>query len=45
MNETPEMTALEAPPFSLVSADGTTVSLEDFRGKKNVVLVFNRGFF
>ena len=33
-----------APDFSLPSFAGNTVSLSDFRGRKNVLLVFNRGF-
>jgi len=32
-----------APDFSLESLDGDTLTLSDFRGKKNVVLVFYRG--
>jgi peroxiredoxin len=33
-----------APDFTLTDLDGKNVSLSDFRGSKNVVLVFNRGF-
>jgi peroxiredoxin len=33
-----------APEFSLPGIDGIPVSLADFRGRKNVLLVFNRGF-
>lgn len=33
-----------APDFSLVDYRGQTVRLADFRGQKNVLLVFNRGF-
>lgn len=33
-----------APEFSLPDFSGKTVSLSDFRGKKNVLLVFNRTF-
>jgi peroxiredoxin len=33
-----------APEFSLVDANGKQVRLSDFHGKKNVLLVFNRGF-
>jgi peroxiredoxin len=33
-----------APDFSLVGLDGKHLSLSDFKGSKNVVLVFNRGF-
>ena len=32
-----------APDFTLESLDGTRISLSDFRGRKNVVLVFYRG--
>jgi cytochrome oxidase Cu insertion factor (SCO1/SenC/PrrC family) len=32
-----------APDFSLESKDGTTITLSDFRARKNVVLVFYRG--
>lgn len=34
-----------APEFSLPSVSGETVSIKQFRGKKNIVLVFLRGFF
>lgn len=33
----------KAPDFTLEEMDGKRVSLSDFRGKKNVVLVFYRG--
>jgi peroxiredoxin len=33
-----------APEFELVDYQGQSVKLADFRGRKNVVLVFNRGF-
>ena len=32
-----------APNFTLENMDGQKISLSDFRGKKNVVLVFYRG--
>jgi peroxiredoxin len=45
-------TAVPAPPenaaqlFSLPRAlDGSQISLESYRGQKNVVLVFYRGFW
>ncbi len=33
-----------APDFTLPDQDGSPVSLSDFRGSKNVLLVFNRTF-
>jgi peroxiredoxin len=33
----------KAPPFSLLSATGTSVALQDYAGKSKVVLVFYRG--
>ena len=36
----------EAPDFSLPVANGAgNITLSDYRGDKNVVLVFYRGFF
>ncbi len=32
-----------APDFTLENLDGARISLSDFRGRKNVVLVFYRG--
>jgi peroxiredoxin (alkyl hydroperoxide reductase subunit C) len=34
----------QAPDFSLKDHNGGLVTLSDFRGEKNVLLVFNRGF-
>jgi peroxiredoxin len=34
-----------APDFSLPDFSGDVVSFSDYRGRKNVLLVFNRGFF
>jgi peroxiredoxin len=34
-----------APDFTAVDSEGRAVHLSDYKGKKNVVLVFNRGFF
>ena len=31
--------------FTLENTRGETVTLSDYEGKKNVYLVFNRGFF
>ena len=33
-----------APDFSLEDFNGETIRLSDFKGKSNVLLVFNRGF-
>jgi peroxiredoxin len=33
-----------APDFALEDFAGRTVRLSDFRGRSNVLLVFNRGF-
>jgi peroxiredoxin len=33
-----------APDFSLADYRGNMVSLADFRGQKNVLLIFNRTF-
>lgn len=34
----------QAPDFELKDLQGESVRLSDFRGKKNVVLIFLRGF-
>lgn len=34
----------EATDFSLDNTTGQQIKLSDYRNKKNVVLVFNRGF-
>ncbi len=34
-----------APDFSLLNYAGTVTTLSDFRGKKNVVLQFYRGYW
>jgi peroxiredoxin len=34
-----------APGFTLPDYQGGSVSLSDFAGRKNVLVVFNRGFF
>ncbi len=33
-----------APDFALTDTEGRTIRLSDYKGKKHVVLVFNRGF-
>ena len=42
MHENSQLTA--APDFQLEDTGGRALRLSDFRGKKHVVLVFNRGF-
>ncbi|MBN2160326.1 MAG: redoxin domain-containing protein [Spirochaetes bacterium] len=34
-----------APDFTLEDFTGKRVSLSDYAGRKNVMVVFNRGFF
>jgi peroxiredoxin len=36
---------LPAPDFTLTDFQGQSVRLSAFQGEKNVLLVFNRGFF
>jgi peroxiredoxin len=36
--------AKTAPDFTAEDTGGRSVTLSDYRGKSNVVLVFNRGF-
>ena len=36
--------AAPAPEFTATDAAGRQVQLSDYKGKRNVVLVFNRGF-
>lgn len=36
---------IQAPDFTLPDFNGKSVSLADFLNKKNVLVVFNRGFF
>ena len=36
---------VEAPNFTLNDFNGKSLSLVDFAGQKNVLVVFNRGFF
>ena len=33
-----------APNFTLTDFNGNEITLTDFQGRKNVLLVFNRGF-
>ncbi len=33
-----------APDFEMTDSEGEIVRLSDFKGKKHVVLAFNRGF-
>ena len=36
--------AVMAPNFSVNDSEGRKVQLSDYKGKKNIMLVFNRGF-
>jgi len=36
--------AKQAKDFTATDSEGNSITLYDFKGKKNVVLVFNRGF-
>lgn len=36
--------AVVAPDFTATDSEGRTIRLSDYKGKKHVVLVFNRGF-
>ncbi len=36
--------ATEAPDFTLTDPSGRAIRLADYRGVKNILLVFNRGF-
>jgi len=33
-----------APDFAATDSEGRTIRLSDYKGKRNVFLVFNRGF-
>jgi peroxiredoxin len=35
---------ITAPDFTLLNFRGETVRLSDYKGKSNILLVFNRGF-
>jgi peroxiredoxin len=43
-NEFPAGVGQKAPDFSLPSIQGKTISLDDYRGKRNILLWFSRGF-
>jgi peroxiredoxin len=36
--------AIMAPDFSITDSEGRKVQLSEYKGQKNVMLVFNRGF-
>jgi peroxiredoxin len=44
MSDTDKTQFTPAPDFELADSEGRKVRLSDYRGKKDVVLVFNRGF-
>ncbi len=33
-----------APDFTAIDTEGRAINLSEYRGEKNVMLVFNRGF-
>jgi len=33
-----------APDFEMIDSEEETVRLSDFKGKRHIILVFNRGF-
>lgn len=35
----------EAPDFTLASLTGRRITLSDYRGRKNIILVFYRGYW
>jgi len=43
-NKMDASTAIAAPGFIATESSGKTLRLSDYKGRKNVVLVFNRGF-
>jgi peroxiredoxin len=43
-NEVSAGVGQKAPDFSLPSIQGKTISLDDYRGKRNILLWFSRGF-
>lgn len=40
----PQNDFLISPDFTLATFEGQEISLSDFRNRKHVILVFNRGF-
>jgi peroxiredoxin len=40
-----EKQSLTAPDFTTTDSEGKILHLSDYKGNKNIVLVFNRGFF
>ena len=44
-NQPPVAPTPIAPDFTATDSEGRTIRLSDYKGKKNIVLVFNRGFF
>jgi peroxiredoxin len=40
-----ENETISAPDFTATDSEGRLIRLSDYRGKNNIVLVFNRGFF
>jgi len=39
-----DKTQTSAPDFTMIDSEGRSIHLSDYKRKKNVFLVFNRGF-
>jgi hypothetical protein len=40
-----DKTQIPATNFTVVDSERRSIYLSDYKGKKNIVLMFNRGFF
>ncbi len=44
MSEIEKINPKPAPDFELIDSEGTTVRFSSFKGRRQIVLIFNRGF-